>query len=434
MRTKQQHTPAEALDAGDGQAPLRRNTRRALLTAAGLVAAPVALTKLSLAGTRGAGSGTRTLVTVFLRGAMDGLSLCAPVADSTYQATRGPNERIPLPSFNNGVKWLEPGTWALSAGGGGFFDAYNDSNLAFVQGCGVPHGVRSHFDAQFAYETMNPDALALPQDDGAVARLLKSIAGSSNLRACSISELMPRMLLDAPKGLAIPDPTDYDLPGDPLTLNLRKQALHEEYSNTSEPLRSIGVDSLGVIDLLAGVNFDSATLPSYPSSSFGQKMHSLAQLILDGFGLQAAQVDYGGWDDHTAAGPLDGKLHLRLQDLSQSINAFYQELKSKNAGDRYTLLIVSEFGRRVAFNGNGGMDHGSGNTMIVMGEGVNGNQVFTENWTGLANHIDLQGDLLMDFDARDVWAEVMVKHLGLAVGDVPTVFPGYTYNPRNVVS
>ena len=88
-----------------------------------------------------------------------------------------------------------------------------------------------------------------------------------------------------------------------------------------------------------------------------------------------------------------------------------------------TLVTMSEFGRTVAENGNRGTDHGHGNAMFIVGGNVRGGRVYGK-WPGLAveQRYDRR-DLAVTTDFRDVFSEILVRHLG--VGDAKRVFPGY---------
>jgi len=91
------------------------------------------------------------------------------------------------------------------------------------------------------------------------------------------------------------------------------------------------------------------------------------------------------------------------------------------------ILTMSEFGRAVGENGNRGTDHGHGNAMMVIGGGVRGGKVFG-TWPGLAPEKRYEGrDLAVTTDFRDVFGEIVVRHLG--VSDPRPIFPGYAINP-----
>ena len=93
------------------------------------------------------------------------------------------------------------------------------------------------------------------------------------------------------------------------------------------------------------------------------------------------------------------------------------------------VLTMSEFGRAVNENGNRGTDHGHGNAMMVIGGGVRGGHVYGK-WPGLGQDQRYDGrDLAVTTDFRDVFAEIVTRHLG--VTDAGPIFPGYTLDRKN---
>jgi uncharacterized protein (DUF1501 family) len=118
-----------------------------------------------------------------------------------------------------------------------------------------------------------------------------------------------------------------------------------------------------------------------------------------------------------------GRLPNLLGDMAQTIAAFRRDL-----GDRMADVVVvtmSEFGRAVKENGNRGTDHGHGNAMFILGGGVKGGQVHGK-WPGLSREKLYEGrDLAITTDFRDVFAEVVTRHLGAR--DISQIFPGYAY-------
>ena len=94
--------------------------------------------------------------------------------------------------------------------------------------------------------------------------------------------------------------------------------------------------------------------------------------------------------------------------------------------DGVTLVTLSEFGRRVAENGSRGADHGQGNTVLVMGGGVQGGRVHGA-WPGLGKADLDDGDLAVRTDYRSVLAELLSVRCG--VSDLSSVFPGFRPTP-----
>jgi uncharacterized protein (DUF1501 family) len=133
-------------------------------------------------------------------------------------------------------------------------------------------------------------------------------------------------------------------------------------------------------------------------------------------------IDLGDWDMHADLGRVDGGwMRDKLTDLGNSLAAFGTDLGAAMSG--VTLVTISEFGRRVQENESGGVDHGWGNVMMVMGgnvvQGVHG------TWPGMAAAKLTQGDLTVTTDYRAVLADVLVNRTGASVAQVKEVFPGY---------
>ena len=118
-----------------------------------------------------------------------------------------------------------------------------------------------------------------------------------------------------------------------------------------------------------------------------------------------------------------------MADLANSLRAFYEDVII-NGNKNVTVVVMSEFGRRVAQNGSMGTDHGHGNCMFVMGKRINGGQVIA-NWPGLgAGQLYQNLDLNVTIDFRDILAEIVQDRLENT--SLATVFPGYTPTFRNI--
>ena len=154
-------------------------------------------------------------------------------------------------------------------------------------------------------------------------------------------------------------------------------------------------------------------------------MQQIAQLSKADVGLEVAFADVGGWDTHVNQGSAQGQLATRLDDFARGLAALVNDL-----GDRMedtVVLTMSEFGRAVGENGNRGTDHGHGNAMIAIGGGIRGGRVYGK-WPGLAASQRYDGrDLAVTTDFRDVFGEIVVRHLG--VSDTRSIFPGYDMRP-----
>jgi uncharacterized protein (DUF1501 family) len=144
--------------------------------------------------------------------------------------------------------------------------------------------------------------------------------------------------------------------------------------------------------------------------------------------IQLLTMDVGGWDTHINQGNTKGgRLTGLLAHMGEGVAALVQ-----NLGDRYrstTILVMSEFGRTVAQNGNGGTDHGHGNVAWLIGGDVRGGKVYGR-WPGLAQNNLYEGrDLAVTTDFRSVIGATVGGHFGLSDGDVARVIAGYQRDP-----
>jgi uncharacterized protein (DUF1501 family) len=113
-----------------------------------------------------------------------------------------------------------------------------------------------------------------------------------------------------------------------------------------------------------------------------------------------------------------------MGELAGGLAAFYEDLQDK--ASNVTVMVMSEFGRRLQENSGLGTDHGHGNMMMVMGGGIVGGQVYGR-WPGLAEEqLAGPGDLEITTDYRDVLGEIIGKRLNNP--NTADVFPGYTVN------
>ncbi len=133
-------------------------------------------------------------------------------------------------------------------------------------------------------------------------------------------------------------------------------------------------------------------------------------------------MDYGDWDMHAGQGDIDGGWMVdHLGEFSSALAAFATDLG--NAMGDVTLITLTEFGRRVEENGSGGTDHGFGQAVFMMGDGVRGGQVHGD-WPGIAQSDLVDGDLDATTDYRNLLASVLEKRCGASAGDVAGIFPG----------
>jgi uncharacterized protein (DUF1501 family) len=247
------------------------------------------------------------------------------------------------------------------------------------------------------------------------------------LRGIGVASGLQKTLVGAPRTLPIADPTNYSIGGSATTQAQRIAFLQGDYAGADEPVHSAALDATNTVGLLKSVNF-AGYVPAngavYPANSaFAKALKSVAVLIKSDVGIEAAQVDIGGWDTHSGQDPIAGSMFRTMQDFSNSLAAFYADVIA--TGYSVTVVSVSEFGRNVRENGSQGTDHGRGTVMFAMGKGIVGGRVLTKNWPGLAHEVLADGqDLQVTLDYKDILSEIVQRRLGNPNLDV--VFPTWT--------
>lgn len=368
------------------------------------------------------------VVSLFLRGGADGLSLCVPHAEPNYHRLR-PTLAFPRPdsSSPNRVRDLD-GLFGLPPAMEPLLEAYQTGDLAFVHACGLPGNTRSHFDAMHSLEVgqrSGGDVIT-----GWLGRHLQSVAPTRReavVRALGIGFGLPRTLVGAPLAVPVDDLEDVGLTGVPESSVDRRRALDEMYAPAPDLLRRAAENSLATIDLLERLDVAGYT-PSggatYPDDDLGRALRSTAALIRADVGVEAVAVDAGGWDTHDLQGALGGRFYGLSSSLAQGLAAFHADLAAGTSA-AVTLVAVSEFGRNAFENGSAGTDHGHGGLALVLGSAVRGGRVYAD-WPGLESEQLYDGqDLAITTDVRNVFGELVARRLGNP--DLRTVFPDPTF-------
>lgn len=375
------------------------------------------------------------LVSIYLRGGSDGLTMCVPHGDANYYAAR-PSINIPQPGSGAAGAAIDlDGFFGLPQAMSALVPAYTDDNLLIVHASGSTDPTRSHFDAQHFMEIGKPGDHQL--FSGWLGRHLATVTPMSptaNLRGVGIMTGLARQLVGGPSTLPIPNLDTFDLQGSGTTKAARAAAISNMYEQYADPLRGTALNTFNTINLLNTINF-SGYVPAggatYPNNSFGTAMKSTAALIKAQVGVEAIAIDIGGWDTHANMGPINGGLATLMTTLAGAMGAFYTDLTT-GVNPSFTVVAMSEFGRRVAENGSGGNDHGHGNAMFVMGPCINGGRVHA-TWPGLGpGNLYQNLDLQVTTDYRSVLAEIVQQRLGN--NNLAAVFPGFTPVPIQAVN
>jgi len=367
--------------------------------------------------------GSKTLVAIFQRGAVDGLNVIVPFGEKAYYDAR-PTIAVPRPGVDGGAIDLD-GFFGLHPSLASLTPYFKDHSAAFVHAVGSPDATRSHFDAQDFMESGTPGVKST--EDGFLSRAVgvKKETPVSPLRAVALSPALPRILAGSAGAVAMTNLSQFGIRGGANVSGGFESMYAEAVAGTLGGTAKESFEAARILKSADPQKLQPENGAVYPNNPLGNSLKQIAQLIKSNVGLEVAFTDVGGWDTHAGEGGSQGQLANNLRNFSDSIAAFARDLGSRMSD--VVLVTMSEFGRTVRENGNRGTDHGHANFMLVLGGGVKGGKVYGK-WPGLEKEQLYEGrDLALTTDFRDVLGEVVAKHLGNA--NLSAVFPGYE-NPK----
>lgn len=349
----------------------------------------------------------KTLVVVFLRGGVDGLSLAPPTGDRDYAALRSTTR----------VKGLKlDDTFSLHPAMAGLLPLFTSKQLAVVHATGLPVSPRSHFEAQDFLESGTPGRRAA---EGWLNRAGRDLPKSA-FSMVAVQNTLPVSLAGDSSALAFPSLRDFRVLGGDVAATTF-EALYEQA--VDEALRTSGHEAF---DFLERAKHEGlADRPpqhgaQWPKTPLARRIQDITRLIHADVGLSLAATEAGGFDTHLGQGAETGQLANRLKEVADALAAFAQDLGPRLAD--VTLLTMTEFGRTAKENGTRGTDHGTASASLVLGGGVAGGRVVTD-WPGLSAGALHEGrDLRPTIDLRAVMSECL-DAVGIRRRDV---FPDFT--------
>lgn len=393
-------------------------TRRGLVLAggAGLAASPLMFTPAAFGQSREP-SGKRILVILELSGGNDGLNTVVPYGDDAYYRHR------PKIGIRKDKLLRLDDHFGLNAGMKGFERLYKDGKVAIVHGCGYAEPSFSHFTSMAYWHTAAPNR---GEQYGWVGRLADAMAPSApanfliNIGATQSLAVRARAHM----------PVVFDNPD-----NFAREMFFEEKQVLSVPpstakvtnasqayLRDLARSATASSGVVRKAWADYRTPVDYGITDLG--LRRVSAMIAAGLPARLYYTAYANnaFDTHIVQNDLHGRL---LTYTSDAVHAFMQDMERLGRADDVTLMIFSEFGRRVPENTSLGTDHGAANAMFVVGKRVKGghygrpssltdldpgdNLVFTtdfrrvygtmaQNWLGQPSTSDLLNGVFEPFD------------------------------------
>ncbi len=372
-----------------------------------------------------------TLVVVFLRGGADGLNLVSPTADADYIAARPERMRVLRDGDDAGHLLGDQAAdvdFRFHARARGISELFGAGELAVVHAAGLTHGTRSHFEAEDHMERAAKSSGA----GGWLGRSLTALQPDGILPVLAVGGSAPESVRGSKDVAVASELEQLILAGGGEIAPLLRERLRAGFG--SHPLLAPPVERLISLSAVLSTRlFNAASgeieayIPAveYPDAYLAGEFKTVAQAIKLDLGLRVATVDFGGWDTHEDQ-PADFAGSVDM--LSSSLQAFWRDLGALR--ENVTVVVMSEFGRRLRSNTSGGTDHGFGNVMMVLGGEVKGGRMLG-SWPGLANEaLDDGADLAITTDYRHVLAEI----LGAQMPDFDSgiAFPDFAPESRGI--
>ena len=296
-------------------------------------------------------------------------------------------------------------------------DLYDQGKVAIIQGVGYPNPNRSHFRSMDIWHTCEPETVG---NEGWLGRAIRDLdpTGENVLTGVNFGRGLPRSL--AAPGVPVASVGNLETYGvlTGIEDDQRDEAL-DIFSRMYSPamgrgqvmdyLSHTGMDALKGADILSTAPEKYSSTVEYADNSVAQYMRNIAQTHIAGFGTRFlyTTAPYNSFDTH--AGQMVG--HSRLwSEVSGAVRDFQADLEENDAADNMTLLVFTEFGRRVHDNGSG-TDHGSGGVAFVIGNNVKGG-LYGE-YPSLEESKLLEGDLHFNNDFRGLYSTLLENWVGI---------------------
>jgi uncharacterized protein (DUF1501 family) len=369
------------------------------------------------------------LVLVFLRGAYDGLSMLVPYGDPRYALLR-PNIGIAKPDGTAKTALALDNTFGLHPACAPLLPLWQQGILAAIPCAGSPDGTRSHFDAQYHWETGKPGSSS--PSPGWLNVVSGLIGQGTSLHAIGVGESSPRILSGTQPVQLVGNGLLATRPGT-LAEAKTREAMMQLYAGDEKLANAMLEGANNRMTTAAMLKPSNAMAPNEQQAAnngagspqgLALDAKHLGTLMKQNPQLQLGFLSSGGWDTHINQGHVTGQLANNLGNLSNTL----LQLRALFNQPNDVVMVASEFGRTCAENGTRGTDHGHGNVMWLMGDAVQGGQ-WHGRWDGLSPEKLNEGrDLPVHHDFRAVFAQALNRSIGLPKSRMSDVFPGYLWD------
>jgi uncharacterized protein (DUF1501 family) len=389
---------------------LHAPTRRELLLASGTLFAWAYAPKLALAEGR-----DPRLLTIVLRGALDGLAAVAPVGDPTWVKLRG-DKALTLDGEKPALAL--DAMFALHPAMPNLHRLYKAGAATIVHAAATPYRERSHFDGQDVLESglPRPGAVSTGWLNRALATLAPAERANPRARnAFAVGPIAPLVVRGAAPVLSWTPPR---LPptGDDTVMRLL-----DLYRHTDPALARVLEERMGLAAIAGAGGMNPQPGNARPGNAqprgaanavrayFEQSAGTAARFLARADGPRIGALAFDGWDTHANDGVRDGRLSALLGALDGAIAAI--ETNMGPAWRETVVAVITEFGRTARINGTEGTDHGTGTVAILAGGALKGGRVVAD-WPGLRDSdLHEKRDLKPSTDLRAVLKGLLRDHV-----------------------
>jgi uncharacterized protein (DUF1501 family) len=341
---------------------------------------------------------TPILVLVTLYGGNDGLNTVVPFTDPTYQSVRSnialsPSQLLPFTD-----------TLALNASMPNINTLYSQNKVAIVQGVSYPNPNLSHFTSMAIWQSAS---LTAAVSSGWIGRWLDRQSHSA-FNAIGIGSTLPPAFIGDKSVASMVDVGGIWPPFGPGTSLIPRLGLP-----SSSDGQLVSAAATSITDLYALASSLGPIVPKSPTgSNLNQQLATVSALINANVPTRVWEVNLASFDTH--AGEQSGQDEL-LAEVDGAIGNFMTSISAGSRSNDVTVLIYSEFGRRVNSNAGRGTDHGTSAPVFLIGNSVKGG-LYGEQAS--LETLDENGNLLVTTDFRDVYGGLLENVLRTPVRDV----------------
>ncbi|OUR77808.1 hypothetical protein A9Q83_09835 [Alphaproteobacteria bacterium 46_93_T64] len=352
--------------------------------------------------------GENRFVMIILRGGMDGLHALPPYADPYYKKLR-PRLAVKAPGFEGGVLNLD-GSFGLHPAFEKLLPLYKSKELLFIPAASTRYRKRSHFDGQNILE--NGTGKPFGANDGWLNRALTHLNDGDQRLGLALGSNVP-LILQGGAGVQSWGKSPFGEVDEDFLMRLT-------YAYEEDKLFSSAFSEARNAPKIPGMDEDAGKgKRKRNKENTNLFAKATAELLNRDDGPRIAVMETTGWDTHFGQA---GRLNRLFKQLGSAILTLKHGLQDNWVNTQ--VLVVSEFGRTAAENGNGGTDHGVGGLAILAGGAIKGGQVVGD-WPGLSPRSLYEGrDVFPTTDCESIFKSILSNgyNIGQAVVE-DQIFP-----------